>query len=208
MAACWKQRPVPLRTLFGWPLCYVTEQFRKTQCVHVCVYVGKRLERWLFLFKCSGFSWRVFYDWTVDRFQYFSYIKISSRTASLVCWKQQKKKLFFFFLMLWPSSLVFTWRLYEWRCDWRVRSLLFHRRSAPERTKYAIGVAEKPASWRLKVNLTNKKKIFEVGRQMSVCSMAADNLIFKSAFLQAKEWKTFWVRLKTWAAGLKYVQYI
>lgn len=45
--ARWEQSRVPLRTLFGWPLSYVTDQFWKTWCV--CVLVGKHLERWMLM---------------------------------------------------------------------------------------------------------------------------------------------------------------
>lgn len=79
-AAFWEQSRVPLRTLFGWPLSYVTDQLWKTlcacvcacMCVGVCVYLcGETLRKMDdddVSLSVLHFSWTVFYDCGVSRF--------------------------------------------------------------------------------------------------------------------------------------------
>lgn len=134
-AALWERSWVPLRTVFGWPLSYVTDQFWKTWCtrarVCACTFMWGNIWKdgcWCES-KCSAFSWTVFcVGWFLCA--WISHI-ISLKMASL-SWGVKKKKPWM------PSSSASTWQLYGWLCDWHGHSLLFHRRSAPETTKYLI----------------------------------------------------------------------
>lgn len=70
-AALWEQSRVPLRTVFGWPLSYVTDQFWKTWCV--CAFVGKHFGEMDVdvRLKCFACSWKEFYDSGVGKMWFF-----------------------------------------------------------------------------------------------------------------------------------------
>lgn len=91
--ARWEQSRVPLRTLFGWPLSYVTDQFWKTWCV--CVYLWGNIWNdgcWCGS-KCSAFSWIVFNDSRVNCFLCLSH-RVSPQNGILKLrnWRNKIKR--------------------------------------------------------------------------------------------------------------------
>lgn len=92
--ARWEQSRVPLRTLFGWPLSYVTDQFWKNM-VCVCVYWWGNIWNdgcWCGS-KCSAFSWIVFNDSRVSCFLCLSH-RVSPQNGifKLRNWKNKIKR--------------------------------------------------------------------------------------------------------------------